>query len=227
MDLIVTKIKPEKDKSDKAFGCQLYEARKIAKHDITEEERFKKSIAAINPKMGIASLVSNTPNEMVQTKFGSSPVGSTIRYQLSYTEANFPVYANVSAVPSRSDSNFDINNYPRFPLKNAKPIAYPDTPTDEEKTFLSSLEVDKDKLNKIKEETREQVTSERWKEERKFRFTVSRFHLISRRQRNHDNFAKEIIHPKEFTSRHTSHGRKFEGTAIHEYQKFMNGRKHP
>ena len=33
------------------------------------------------------------------------------------------------------------------------------------------------------------------------------------------------MHPKEFTSRHTAHGRKYEKTAIHEYQKFMNGRK--
>ena len=137
------------------------------------------------------------------------------------------MYANVSAVPRCSDSNFDVNSYPRFPLKNTEPIAYLDTPTDEEKSFLSSLDVDEYKLNKIEEETREKVTSERWKEERKFRFIASRFHLISRRQRNHENFAKEMIHPKEFTSRHTSHGRNFEGTAIHEYQKFMNARKTP
>ena len=33
------------------------------------------------------------------------------------------------------------------------------------------------------------------------------------------------MNPKEFTSRHTSHGKRYEGTAIHEYQKFMNDRK--
>ena len=44
----------------------------------------------------------------------------------------------------------------------------------------------------------------RWKEERKFRFTDLRFHLISRRERNHDNFAKEMMHPNEFVSRHSS-----------------------
>ena len=35
------------------------------------------------------------------------------------------------------------------------------------------------------------------------------------------------MNPKEFTSRHTSHGKRYEGTAIHEYQKFTNARKTP
>jgi len=48
------------------------------------------------------------------------------------------------------------------------------------KTFLPALEVDEDELNKIERETREQVSSERWKGERQFRLTASRFHLISR-----------------------------------------------
>ena len=158
---------------------------------------------------------------MVQTKFGSSPIGSTNSYQLSYTESNFPVYVNISAVSRCADPNFDINSYPRFPLKDTTTRVYPDTLSSEERTFLSSLEVDEDTLNKIEAETREQVSSERWREERKFRFTASRFHLISRRQRNHNTFAKEMMHPKEFTSRHTAHGRKYEKTAIHEYQKFI------
>ena len=98
MDLAVTKIKSDDDKqSGKPISCQLYEARKLTKNDLTEEDRFKNEIAAINPKMGIATLASNTPNSMVQTKFGSSPIGSTNSYQLSYTESNFPVYVNISA----------------------------------------------------------------------------------------------------------------------------------
>ena len=83
MDLVVSKIKPDDEKSDKVVACQLYEARKITKHDILEEESFKKAIAAINPKMGIATLGSNTLSETVQTKYGNSPAGSTNSYQLS------------------------------------------------------------------------------------------------------------------------------------------------
>ena len=44
------------------------------KNDITEEKKFKNEVAAINPNMGIATLASNTPNSMVQTKFGSCPM---------------------------------------------------------------------------------------------------------------------------------------------------------
>lgn len=143
------------------------------------------------------------------------------------TVINFPVYTDISTVARSPDSNANINSYPRFPLKDNEPSSYPDTLTEEERMFLSSLEVDEDELNKMEVETREQVGSERWREERKFRFTASRFHLISRRQRNHDSFCKELMHPKVFTSRHTEHGRKYEATAIHEYQKFMNARKTP
>ena len=227
MDLVVTKIKPDEEKSDKAVVCQLYEACKKTKPDASEEEKFKKTIAAINPKMGIATLQHNSSSEMLQTKYGSSPVGSTNSYQLSYTEANFPVYTNINTVPRCDDLDRGISSYPQFPLKETGPVVYPDTLSTEQKNFLSSLEVDEDEINKIEVETREQVGSERWREERKFRFTASRFHLISRRQRNHATFAKELMHPNEFTSRHTEHGRKYEATAIHEYQKYMNAKRTP
>ena len=68
-------------------------------HNTEEEEKFQKAKASINPKMGIAALLSNPVSEMVQTKFGSSDVGSTDSYQLSYTEANFRVNIDISSVP--------------------------------------------------------------------------------------------------------------------------------
>lgn len=43
---------------------------------------------------------------------------------------------------------------------------YPNTLSSDERTFLSSLEIDEDALNKIEAETREQASSERWREER-------------------------------------------------------------
>ena len=166
MDFVVAKIKPDDEQSGKAISCQLYEARKKTKIDITEEEKFKNEVAAINPNMGIDTMASNTPNSMVQTKFGRSPVGSTNSYQLPYTESNFPVYVNISAVTRCPDPNFDINSYPRFSLKDTPARVYPDTLSSEERTFLSSLEVDEDALNKIEAETIEEASSERWREER-------------------------------------------------------------
>lgn len=211
MDVIATKVKSDDEKSAKGIRCQLYEAHKIPQHNIKEEEKFKTAIASINPKMGIATLLSNPVSEMVQTKFGSSPVGSTNSYQLLYTEANFWVNININSVPRLPNSNIDINSYPCFPLKDSILRAYPDTVSGEERTFLTSLEVDENQINDIELETRDQASSYKWKEQRKFRFTASRFHLISRKQQNHETFAKDLMNPKKFASRHTSHGKKYEG----------------
>ena len=104
----MTKVKPDDEKSAKGIRCQLCEACKIPQHNI--EEKIKTAIASINPKMGIAVLLSNPVSEMVQTKFGSSPVGSTNSYQLSYSEANFRVNININSVPRLPNSNVDINS---------------------------------------------------------------------------------------------------------------------
>lgn len=211
----------------KALDVSFMRSIKYPNTTLKKKKNLKTAIASINPKMGIATLLSNPVSEMVETKFGSSPMGSTNSYQLSYTEANFHVNININSVPRLPNSNVDINSYPPFPLKDSIPRAYPDAVSGEERTFLTSLEVDENQSNDIELETRDQGSSEKWKEQRKFRFTASRFPLISRRQQNHETFAKDLMNPKEFTSRHTSHGKKYEGTAIHEYQKFMNARKTP
>lgn len=83
-------------------------------------------------------------------------------------------------------------------------------------------EDDEDEINALEGATRDQASSELWRSERRFRFTASNFHLISYRQRNHRNFANTLIHPKAFTSRHTSHGIKYEPEALHAYMKHMN-----
>lgn len=87
--------------------------------------------------------------------------------------------------------------------------------------------MDEDEINELECATRDQAKSEKWKTERKYRFTASNFHLIAHRQRNHQNFANTLMHPKDFTSRHTSHGIKYEAVAIHEYMKHMNSRLMP
>ena len=137
----------------KALDVSFMRPRKIPQHNI-EEETFNTAIVSINPKMGIAVLLSNPVSEMVQTKFGNSPVGSTNSYQLSYTEANFRVNININSVPRLPNSNVDINSYLRFPLKDFIPRAYPDTVSAEERTFLTSLEVDENQINDIELETR-------------------------------------------------------------------------
>ena len=103
----------------------------------------------------------------------------------------------------------------------------PDNLDDAEKALIQTLEVDENSINSIESATREQSNSECWKNERKYRFTASRFQLISKRQRNHDKFAAELIHPKSFSSRHVEHGLKYEPIALREYEKVMLTRKTP
>lgn len=47
MDMVVAEIKPDEEKVAKAVHCQLYQGRKITKHDIAAEEKFIKDVAAI------------------------------------------------------------------------------------------------------------------------------------------------------------------------------------
>ena len=84
--------------------------------------------------------------------------------------------------------------------------------------------MDEDDSNELEHATRDQAKSEEWKSERRYRFTPSKFHLVSHRQRNHKTFTNSLVHPKSFTSRHTSHGIKYESEEIHAYVKEMNSR---
>ena len=60
-----------------------------------------------------------------------------------------------------------------------------------------------------------------------FRFTASTFHLISKRQKSHKNFAETLINPKSVTSKYLEHGKKFESVALREYEKLMCNRRTP
>ncbi|PFX20104.1 hypothetical protein AWC38_SpisGene15452 [Stylophora pistillata] len=102
-----------------------------------------------------------------------------------------------------------------------------DNPNDVEKALIRTLEVDENSINSIESTTREQSNSDLWKNESKYRFTASRFQLISKRQRNPDKFAAELIHPKSSSSRHIEHGLKYGPIALKEYEKIMLTRNTP
>lgn len=91
--------------------------------------------------------------------------------------------------------------YTRFPLNYSSDFIMPSNLSHSEETLVSSLVVDENMINKIGEATRGQTLLEQWKKERKFRFTASKFDLVSKRERNHDKFAIDLIKPKAFTSR--------------------------
>ena len=67
---------------------------------------------------------------------------------------------NINSVPRLPNTNVDISSSnPHFPLKDSLPRAYPDTVSQEERTLLTSLEVDENKINELnwKQEIRQAV----------------------------------------------------------------------
>ena len=232
MEVYVTKTKLDEPSSSRGSGgvkCLLYEARKQPHYDPKNEATLKTELATIEPNMGFAHLSkgNNSSGETAQTKYGETPVGSFLSYQVSFTESNFSAEADLNAIPRNNVLSDSITAYPRFPLANENPMVTPRELSSEEAALLAHLSVDEDKVNTIEATSREQSESEIWKKERTYRFTASSFQLIAKRQRNHDSFAQSIMHPKPFTSKYVAHGMKFEPVALREYEKFMFNRKTP
>ena len=228
MEVTVSKTKLDETKTREGVKFLLYEARMNHSHDLQAEEELKKTLQVINPQFGLSLMAAeNSSPAFVETKFGQSQTGSFCSYQLTHTEANFNATIDIASIPRLNNSSPTELTYPRFPLSAMDTFVTPDNLNDAEKTLLRTLEVDENSINSIESATREQSNSERWKNERKYRFTASRFQLISKRQRNHDKFAGDLITPKPFSSRHVEHGLKFEPIALREYEKIMLTRKTP
>ena len=172
---------------------------------------LKKTLQGINLQFGLSLMAAeNLSPAFVQTKFDQSQTGACCSYQLTHAEANFSATVDITSIPRLNNFPPTELTYPRFPLSAMDTFVIPDNLNDAEKALLRTLEVDENSINSIESATREQSNSERWKNERKYRFTASRFQLISKRQRNHDKFAAELINPKPFSSRYVEDGLKYE-----------------
>ena len=97
--------------------CLLYEARKQPHYEPKNEASFKTELATIDLNMGFAHLSkgNNSSGETRQTKYGETPVGSFLSYQVSFTESNFSAEADLNAVPRNNVLSDSITAYPRFP----------------------------------------------------------------------------------------------------------------
>ena len=68
----------------------LYEARNNVTYNSEEEHKFKQAIRDINPQIGLAQIATlGSEKHLKKTRFGHSPVGFYVSYQLTYTESNF------------------------------------------------------------------------------------------------------------------------------------------
>ena len=106
-------------------------------------------------------------------------------------------------------------------------MVLPGNLTDQEIQLIDLLRVAEEKLNAIERETRQKAECNKSKEEWSLRFTASKFHLISKRQRNNENFAGTLLNPKPVSSKYLERGKKYESVALMEYEKFMSRRGTP
>ena len=232
MDVVVltTKTKLEDTKwGNEGIHSLLYVARNNVVYRSTEEQNFKQAVRDINSPMGLAQIVNlGSEIQLKETRFGEAPVGSYASYQLSHTESNFSVCVDISSVPRKKNNN-QLLAYPRFPLRESEEPVVQKPLSGLEGKLYESLCIDEETVNSIEKETRDQSNSERWKLERKYRFTASKFHFISHRQCNHAKFAQDIMSPKTIQSTHTAHGIKYEPEAIiiDKYHKYMHSQKTP
>ncbi len=150
-------------------------------------------------------------------------------YQTSFTEANFDAKADLTSIP-RNNSNFTtpLTHYPRFPLSvEDSEIDIPKDLSSKELKLLNYLSVSEDKIHLIESSTRSQSESDEWTKQRTYRFTASKFQMITRRQRSHETFVQSLMYPKKILSKHLAHGIKYEPIALQEYEKFMFNQKTP
>ena len=233
MEVDVKKTKLDESSSPRGGAgvkCLLYEARKQPNYDPVRENTFTSELSTLDPKMGFAQMSEVTSStELASSKFGKCPVGSILRYQTSFTESKFSVVANLTSVPRNNApvNAQELNHYPRFPLSNDNDMVVQRELSDTEEALIKDLIADKDKINSIESATRQQAGCDEWKTQRTYRFTASKYHLISRRQRNHQSFAQSLMHPKLFSSKYVTHGLKYDPIALQQYEKFMFNRKTP
>ena len=102
MDVMVRKTKLDEPNSSRGgVKCLLYEARRQPQPDLDGQKAFKAELAGIDPNMGFSHMNREPSSvaELTETKFGKTPVGSVLSYQTSFTESNFSVEEDLTAVP--------------------------------------------------------------------------------------------------------------------------------
>ncbi len=184
MDVVVKKTKLE-ERTDNTRGkmnlkCLLYDARKKPEYDFSNESELKSELEKIDSNLGFAQILSQNSGEspeIVDSKFGETPVGSFLSYQTSFTEANFDAKADLTSIP-RNNSNFTtpLTHYTRFPLSvEDSEIDIPKDLSSKELKLLNYLSVSEDKIHLIESSTRSQSESDEWTKQRTYRFTASNF----------------------------------------------------
>ena len=133
--------------------------------------------------MGLSQMANEQTDQAgaghVETKFSKFQVGSFLSYQIALTESHFKATSSINCISRLNQVN---NKALRFPLRDIDSIVIPNNLCENNQKFLQSLTLDEDEINEVETQTRKQAECSKWKEERKFRFTASQYHLISKRR---------------------------------------------
>ena len=155
--------------------CWQEKARKNSETSQQEIDSFLRDLKTYDSSMGLSQISTGKSNQVTDSKFGPCQLGLYLFYQISYTESNFKVIADLSAVQRKAISADAVYQFPQFPLNSQEPLDPPDCLTEEECKLFCYLQVDKQKINAIESITWRQSESDLWKKERQFRFTASNF----------------------------------------------------
>lgn len=225
LEVVVKKTKMDDEVSKSCVKPLLYEARKVRQHSAEEENALKANFANLNSNVGFSHMFNGVvQSDMKETMYGQFRVGTTLAHQVSFTESNFKAVADIDSVP-RALLPSDNYQYPCFPhCSTSAQMATPTNLLHNEQEFLKKLQLSDNDIIQLEKATREQASSTKWAEERKFRFTASKFYAATHRVRNHDTFADNLINPKGVKARSLEHGRKYEPIALIAYEKFMHNR---
>ena len=202
----VTKTKDEEFRLRSGNKSLVYEARMKTTHNVPTEQKLKEQLKQIDPNMGLSQMASEQIDQMhtrlVEKKIGKCQVDCFLSYQLSLTGAHFEATASIECVQRLIQvTKNQALTHPRFPLRDVNQMALPDNLSENNNKLTQSLKFEENELIDLETQPRNQAECTNWKDERKFRFTASQFHFISRRQRNHDTFAEQLMNPKSVTSK--------------------------
>ena len=227
MEIEVNKTKIDEARARSGIKPLLYDLRRKTNHSNSADREFKTELYKLDPQYGSLSALRQTQPNTRKQNLENAKLFHFYRTKAPFLNKNFETSATIDCIPRPGEINNQPLTHPRFPFRSIEEMTLPDNLSEEEKRLLHILQLEEDKINDVEKETRKQADSQQWKEERKFRFTASNFHLISKRQRNHDNFAETLINPKPVSSKYRQCRLKFEPIAPVEYKKFMYNRRTP
>ncbi len=193
----------QKSVTSKGIKCTVYDPRlNYSKDDFERRTKLlQTSLMSVNEKIPLAQCLQQSQTlTYTSTRYGEFAVGSPLSYQLQAVEFNFKILSNIKE-GNRSISSTPDSMMPGLPLvcikENDKLIPTDWDLSQNESSYLKSIQVSMEEALKLEKETTNQSQNPKWMELRKQRITSTKAHSVFIRKRNHKTLVEGILHPKE------------------------------